>query len=106
MRTVANKPYPTAKWVGKHHYHGCTTCGLRYDDTCRTPEADGTCLSCRRGELSVYQYAYMPRPCCFTNSQVASKDDRTLYKLAGPGPWWKCKTCARQFTRQPQEETP
>lgn len=43
-----------------------------------------------------------PRPCCRVNVRVTNKDDLKTYKLRGPGPWWLCKTCARQFAFDPR----
>lgn len=100
---LTRKVFSTLKWGGKLHYHGCTNCHLRYHDACHTPELDGLCPSCTTGRISAYQQAIEPRACCYVDTRLANRDDRDVYKLAGPGPWWLCRTCARQFTRQPKE---
>ena len=103
MVLPAKKPFSVAKWAGKLHYHGCIKCHLRYHDACESPAHDSRCPSCITGRISAYQAAIEPRPCCLTDARLAKKDDRERYTLAGAGPWWLCRTCARQFTNQPKE---
>jgi hypothetical protein len=97
------KPHPVGKWAGKQHHHACTRCRRRYHDACETPAVDGVCNSCRTGRLSTWVAATEPRPCCLTDAMPADRYDRDKYLLAGPGPWWVCRTCARQFPTQPKE---
>lgn len=99
---MATRPFPTAKWKGKLHYHGCQ-CGRTYGDACTTPEKNGRCNPCISGIPSKLARGREPTVCCLTNLRPAEKYDRERYNLAGPGPWWICKTCARQFIRPPKE---
>lgn len=81
------------------HYHSCTEkdCRQRYPDACDTPTVNDVCRSCRQGRPSVHQIGIDPRPCCGDNLRVANKNDLKTYKLRGPGPWWLCMKCGRQF---------
>lgn len=83
------------------HYHGCTHCKRRYPDACEDRKPN-TCPSCRMGRTSIYMTGIDPRPCCTENARLANKDDLKTYRLAGPGPWWLCRECARQFAFDPR----
>lgn len=85
------------------HYHACTRCHVRYEDTCENQGQNEECSSCRRGELSRYQESVLPRECCLDNCRLARKDELKTYDLRGGGNWWICATCARQFGRNPKE---
>ena len=82
---------------GKAHFHFCEDrdCRLIYEDTCNTPEVNGPCQlhhGARRALITVRD----PQECCLNNcTQVTDKDQIIRYQLAGPGPWWQCRTCAR-----------
>lgn len=82
---------------GKLHYHSCAGCRERYPDACVDQATNGTCPSCRTGRPSVVMRGQEPHDCCRTDLRVANKSDLETYKLRGQGPWWLCKTCARQF---------
>lgn len=80
------------------HAHGCVTCRGRYDDTCASPQDNGTCVQCRgqRG-WDVLIAGRLPRDCCRAHSRLASKDERALYQLSAACTWWLCSVCARTF---------
>lgn len=95
--------FSVATFAGKLHHHGCTRCGHKYGDACKTPEVNAWCNSCHCGRVIVYQQWLFPVACCVTDCTQASKDDRRLYKLAGPTSWWICRSCYRQFPFLPKE---
>lgn len=94
---------PLAKWKGEQHFHGCKDCRGRYYDACAELKADGICNPCRSGIRSARQLAWAPAACCFENSRPAEKYDRDQHKLAGLGPWFVCRTCARTFPVHPEQ---
>lgn len=94
---------PPAKWKGEQHFHGCTECRGRYGDACTELQVDGTCNACRSGIPSIDQSVRAPHGCCFNNVRLCEKYDRERYKLAGPGPWFVCRTCARTFPARPEQ---
>ena len=96
--TSAAKFKPPAKWKHKGHHHGCTSCHLRYRCNCDQLDVDGICVDCRMGRRTFIQEGNYPKECCASRRLVQFKEDRERYKLAGPGPWWICPTCCRQFT--------
>jgi len=84
--------------AGKGHFHFCANarCRLIYEDFCDTPETNRTCPPCRGIRRAVWMQSRDPRECCTSNCrQVTNPDDLIRYQLAGPGPWFKCQTCAR-----------
>lgn len=81
------------------HYHACTTCKRRYPDACTTPKTNQVCITCKSGRLSIHALAIDPRPCCATHLRLTRKDELKTYRLEGPGPWWICAKCFRQFGR-------
>lgn len=89
--------FNAARWAGKRHHHGCTRCSCRYKCTCDTPEVDAICHDCFHGRTTFICDGMLPRPCCAVR-RPATRDDREQYLLAGPGPWFFCTTCFRQFT--------
>jgi hypothetical protein len=88
--------------AGKLHYHACINCRDRYPDACHTQDENGLCNTCRSGRQSIHSMAGGAQECCRTNSRVANKDDLEMYRLRGPGPWWLCRTCARQHAYDPR----
>lgn len=94
---------PPAKWKGEQHFHGCIECRSRYSDSCQVLKADGVCNPCRSGIPSGRQRAWGPAACCLENSRLCEKYDRERYKLAGLGPWFVCRTCARTFPARPEQ---
>lgn len=83
---------------GKHHWHFCSNreCRLAYEDCCAQTEVNGLCQLCRGAGSRAYAEPMDPRECCLDNcEQVLTTDEMLRFHLAGPGPWFKCKTCAR-----------
>lgn len=81
------------------HLHFCSdrTCRLVYECyACDDVAKNGRCQACRGVRRPVYISARDPQPCCLGNcAQVTDQAEIVRYKLAGPGPWFQCKTCAR-----------
>lgn len=94
--------FAVAKLARKLHMHACPTCGLPRWCSCATPAVDlPPCTECTTGRRSTLVDGWRPIPCCESATQPATNDERTLYRLAGPGPWWLCRRCARVFGFQP-----
>lgn len=84
--------------VGVRHMHFCSDrdCRLVYEDSCTEPESSGLCDYCRTGSRSAYMPVRDPQECCLDNcKQVTDPNRLVTFQLAGPGPWFQCKTCAR-----------
>lgn len=86
--------------VGKSwHLHFCANrnCRLTYDDyACADVTKNGRCHQCRGLRRPGWDTSRDPQPCCTGNCfQVVDADLIVRHRLAGPGPWFKCKTCAR-----------
>lgn len=79
------------------HYHACTHCRRRYPDACTSAGLNSVCPSCVMGRDSIHMQGIAPRPCCHQHLRVANRVDLKTYRLAGPGPWWLCGACGRQF---------
>lgn len=83
--------------AGKPHFHFCRErdCRLVYEDRCGEPEENGLCQlhrGLRRALIAIRD----PQECCIGNCvQVIEKEHIFRYLLAGPGPWFQCRTCAR-----------
>lgn len=91
-----------AKLAGKAHLHACTNldCLATYEDNCSCPAINGRCSRCRGHRVPVWETARAPQPCCVDNTaQVVRVEELLRYDLAGPGPWFQCKTCARCHSR-------
>jgi hypothetical protein len=100
------KPFAQTKFIGKQHNHGCTRCRRRYWDACQDPNTASLCNSCVTGRVSAWARGGEPAACCTTaNVRPADRTDRERYLLAGQGPWFLCKTCARQFPCPPEKVT-
>lgn len=78
-----------------YHFHACKECRLLYQDACAKPESNAICDDCRGLARSFWEKARDPQPCCVNNTEMVVGDDVVTYRLAGPGPWFKCNTCAR-----------
>lgn len=103
MRSLI-KSQPAAKVVtvtklkGKPHWHFCSNreCRLLYEDRCEEIDRNGRCHGCRGARRPIWVAARDPRECCIGNcTQVLAVEQLVKYALAGPGPWFQCKTCAR-----------
>lgn len=111
MRGLAKRITPEgvlAKMSGRLHYHSCTTCRVRvYSCACRQAPKNGRCQVCRGVRRPIWEAARDPHPCCYGNcNQVIRADDLARYSLAGPGPWFQCRTCARCFGEYPKDKEP
>ena len=104
-RQIAHQHRPTGtkqetvhrKLAEKAHFHFCSDrdCRLIYEDACPEPQTNHLCQACRghrRGLITPRD----PQECCLGNcEQVIAPDDLLRYALAGPGPWFQCRTCRR-----------
>lgn len=84
--------------VGVRHMHFCAdrSCRLVYEDSCIEPETGDLCPTCKGRERSAYMPYRDPQECCLDNTkQVTFPPDFIRFQIAGPGPWFQCKTCAR-----------
>ena len=82
---------------GKPHFHTCSDreCRLIYEDACADPGVNGRCQACRGVRRAIIS-SRDPQECCINNCvQVKYPDALKRYALAGPGPWYQCKTCRR-----------
>lgn len=81
------------------HLHFCSNreCRITYDDyKCADVAKNGRCHRCRGLERPGWDMSRDPHQCCVGNCvQVTDPDEIVRYRLAGPGPWFQCKTCAR-----------
>ena len=92
------------------HAHGCDQCSRRYTDTCTTPSVNGRCQTCRHGRSPLecdlrplWDRDHDPRACCREVSKlIITAAEMERYGLAGPGPWFKCKTCSRTHPYDPR----
>lgn len=88
---------------GKSHVHPCYACRVVYMCNCTNPAVNERCQYCRtEGRLDhpVWEVGRFPKPCCTDNCrQVTDNDELIRYGLAGPGPWFQCKTCARSHPK-------
>lgn len=88
---------------GKHHAHGCSECHLRYTDACSTPEQNGKCVTCRVGQQrALWDQNSDPAGCCVNAREVKDAETLGKYKLAGPGPWYRCPVCSRTHAHDPR----
>lgn len=97
---IAQTPQGAFTQVGKSwHLHFCSNrdCRIVYDDyRCDDVTKNGRCHRCRGLERPVWDASRDPHECCVGNcTQVTQPDEIVRYRLAGPGPWFQCKTCAR-----------
>lgn len=87
-----------ASFAGDAHLHFCSgrSCRLIYEDACRDPHLNGRCPSCKGVRRPVWMSSRDPADCCWGNcQQVTETKELRRYALAGPGPWYQCRTCAR-----------
>ena len=96
---MAKGDFSVNKYIGKLHHHGCQTCHWRYTCSCVAPQFDRYCTDCKQGRPTSIMAGVQPAACCTEDEmRLATRHDRETYRLAGPGPWWLCHTCFRQFT--------
>ena len=91
------KVHSLSQLRGELHMHFCADrdCRLVYEDCCETPEVNGSCMLCKSGRRGLMA-SRDPRECCLGNcEQVIDRRDLNRFRLAGPGPWYRCKTCCR-----------
>ena len=84
----------------KYHLHFCSNRGCRriYEDACLRAERNVNCHACqgRAQTEPLWVSSRNPVACCANNvRQLMRRDERLRYDLAGPGPWFQCRTCAR-----------
>lgn len=82
---------------GSPHFHFCKDreCRQIYEDTCEQPEINGPCQTCRGVKRELMRHRD-PHECCIGNTdQIIARQHIIRYALAGPGPWYQCRTCAR-----------
>ena len=86
-----------SKLAGNPHVHTCRDrdCRLIYEDTCESPENNEHCQRCRGVKRELMRHRD-PQECCIGNCvQIFTRTEIMRYALAGPGPWYQCRTCAR-----------
>jgi hypothetical protein len=91
---------------GSLHAHGCTRCHIRYQDACREL-ADRLCTGCRGGrpwQLLIDNAS--PKDCCVATARLATKDEKSTYRLAGTRLWFICAQCKRTHPFDPKHEDP
>jgi len=91
------------------HHHACLGCGFRYSCACPEAARNARCQACRdqnKRARPCWDQSTDPAECCFGNcEQVLDTDAIERYRLAGPGPWFQCKTCKRAHGRLPRRGT-
>jgi hypothetical protein len=88
------------------HAHGCKRCRRRYEDNCKTPTKNGTCLSCTSGHPPpIWVLNRDPKDCCRVHARRTRKEETAPYLLAGDEPWFICRICARTFAYDPGATT-
>ena len=91
---------------GTWHIHFCSnrSCRLTYECTglnkAKKTNCDvrrnGRCQKCRGVNRPLWVAARDPRPCCVNNvRQVTDRTELRRHRLAGPGPWYVCRSCLR-----------
>lgn len=104
MATLSeNQLYKKLTTLGHKHFCSDRSCRRVYDcldvafiHWCEEPRRNGRCQVCRGSPKPVWSDAQQCQPCCADNvAQVIDRDVILAHRLAGPGPWFKCKTCAR-----------
>lgn len=81
------------------HLHFCINrdCRVIFEcNHCTDVAKNVRCHRCAGRERPQHADARDPKDCCLGNCrQVTDKEDLLRYRLAGPGPWFQCTTCAR-----------
>lgn len=103
-RKAATPVTVISRMAEKLHFHGCAKCRRTIGCSCGTPLVNPVCRPCRGLELSRYDLAREPRDCCWDACELITRPDLIeTYDLAGPGPWYRCPTCARQHASPPRK---
>ena len=90
------KEFSTDELKGGLHWHCCTDCRLVYGDSCSTADKNGRCRNCTRSEFGPFMEWKLPAECCYGGLELLTDHKiRREMRLAGPGPWFHCKTCWR-----------
>lgn len=96
--------YKKFRTIGHYHFCSDRDCRRIYQclavvflDGCPEPHRNARCAPCRGYPISRMHEDYLtPRDCCRNNvTQMTDRDQLLAFRLAGPGPWFKCKACAR-----------
>lgn len=89
------------------HWHGCTTCTDRYEDTCASAAIDGQCSTCRGLSSSrLLEDNRKPRDCCIARARLTTKEENKTYHLAGTRLWFICPVCSRPHPYDPKHQQP
>lgn len=63
---------------------------------CDDPFMNGRCDRCRGMSRPIWIAQFDAHDCCVDNcKQVTTNEERKSAMLAGPGPWYRCRTCKR-----------
>lgn len=95
--------YKKLATAGHKHFCSDRECRTVYDcldvaflHRCAEPRRNGRCQSCREVVVPAWSAGQQVQDCCANNvRQVIDRAELLAHRLAGPGPWFKCKTCAR-----------
>lgn len=99
--TAATSVDVSRKLAETWHLHFCSDrdCRLVYEcaaHECPDVAKNTRCPLCRGQIRPAWVSARDPQECCLGNcTQVTRPDELIRYRLAGPGPWFQCDTCAR-----------
>lgn len=93
--------------TSRYHQHCCYECKGVYTDSCGTPTENKHCVGCQSAHgRPLWDRDRDPMKCCLELGACEMVTDGAtiaLFKLAGPGPWFICKTCHRTHGYLPKE---
>lgn len=86
-----------SKYEVDPHWHCCTRCRQRYEDTCIEGGVNKLCSHCVTGKgWALLRKNREPRDCCVAHSRVvADKKELDRLSLKGSGEWYICRACGR-----------
>ena len=84
------------------HRHSCSTCSSTYEDACLRPMTNRSCTGCRGRTPPIWELGLRPKACC-SESQPATPQEMTTYRLGGDTPWWLCPKCKRPHSYKPRK---
>ena len=86
-----------ARMAGKAHLHICRdgTCKSVYRCNCTDTIRNDLCKTCQGKRRPIWDVNLDHVDCCTSLTQVTSNRVIEAYDLAGPGPWFCCRTCYR-----------